>query len=160
MYSKKTKKINITVSPYFLDDQSEPEDQHFVWAYQVTINNLGKESVQLKNRYWKIIDSNGEKQEVKGDSYINRIKNGVLGDGVNSAIAALFNTFPNTTFSQNNGVIQLTGIASRHVGVWIGGILIVMGLFPHVGSILRALPASVLGGATIVMFGTVAIAGI
>jgi xanthine permease XanP len=94
------------------------------------------------------------KQEVKGEGYINRIKNGVLGDGVNSAIAAIFNTFPNTTFSQNNGVIQLTGIASRHVGVWIGGILIVMGLFPHVGSLLRALPASVLGGATIVMFGT------
>jgi xanthine permease XanP len=100
------------------------------------------------------------KQDVKGEGYINRIKNGVLGDGVNSAIAAVFNTFPNTTFSQNNGVIHLTGIASRHVGVWIGGILILMGLFPHVGSILRALPASVLGGATIVMFGTVAIAGI
>jgi xanthine permease XanP len=100
------------------------------------------------------------KQELKGDGYINRIKNGVLGDGVNSAIAAVFNTFPNTTFSQNNGVIQLTGIASRHVGVWIGIILIVMGLFPHVGSLLRAMPNSVLGGATIIMFSTVAIAGI
>ena len=42
------------------------------------------------------------------------------GDGIKSAIAAVFNTFPNTTFSQNNGVIQLTGIASRHVGVWVG----------------------------------------
>ena len=100
------------------------------------------------------------KQEIKGEGYLTRIKNGVLGDGVNSAIAAAFNTFPNTTFSQNNGVIQLTGIASRHVGVWIGIILVIMGLFPHVGSILRALPASVLGGATIVMFGTVAVAGI
>ena len=100
------------------------------------------------------------KQDVKGEGYIERIKNGVLGDGVNSAIAAVFNTFPNTTFSQNNGVIQLTGIASRHVGVWIGAILILMGLFPHIGSILRALPNPVLGGATIVMFGTVAVAGI
>jgi len=100
------------------------------------------------------------KQDIKGEGYLTRIKNGVLGDGVNSAIAAAFNTFPNTTFSQNNGVIQLTGIASRHVGVWIGIILVIMGLFPHVGSILRALPASVLGGATIVMFGTVAVAGI
>ena len=100
------------------------------------------------------------KQEIKGEGYLTRIKNGVLGDGVNSAIAAVFNTFPNTTFSQNNGVIQLTGIASRHVGVWIGIILVIMGLFPHVGSILRALPASVLGGATIVMFGTVAVAGV
>ena len=61
MYTKTTKKINITVNPYFLEDQSEPEDQHFVWAYQVTINNMSKESVQLKNRYWKIIDSNGTK---------------------------------------------------------------------------------------------------
>ena len=67
MYSKKTKKINITVSPYFLDDQSEPEDQHFVWAYQVTIDNQSNEKVQLKNRYWKIIDSNGSEQEVRGE---------------------------------------------------------------------------------------------
>ena len=80
------------------------------------------------------------KQEVSGNNYINRIKSGILGDGVNSAIAALFNTFPNTTFNQNNGVIQLTGIASRHVGVWIGIILIIMGLFPHLGSLLRAMP--------------------
>ena len=67
MYSKKTKKINITVNPYFLDDQSEPEDQHFVWAYQVTIDNQSNEKVQLKNRYWKIIDSNGSEQEVRGE---------------------------------------------------------------------------------------------
>ena len=70
MYTKTTKKINITVNPYFLEDQSEPDDQHFVWAYQVTINNLSKESVQLKNRYWKIIDSNGIKQEVKGEGVV------------------------------------------------------------------------------------------
>ena len=70
MYSKKTKKINITVNPYFLDDQSEPEDQHFVWAYQVTIDNQSDEKVQLKNRYWKITDSNGAKQEVKGEGVV------------------------------------------------------------------------------------------
>ncbi len=63
MYSKKTRKINITVNPYFLDEQSEPEDQHFVWAYQVTIDNQSNEKVQLKNRYWKIIDSNGSEQD-------------------------------------------------------------------------------------------------
>ena len=70
MYSKKTKKINITVNPYFLDDQSEPEAQHFVWAYQVTIDNQSKEKVQLKNRYWKIIDSNGSEQEVRGEGVV------------------------------------------------------------------------------------------
>ena len=70
MYSKKTKKINITVNPYFLDDQSEPDDQHFVWAYQVTIDNQSSEKVQLKNRYWKIIDSNGSEQEVRGEGVV------------------------------------------------------------------------------------------
>jgi len=70
MYSKKTRKINITVNPYFLDDQSEPEEQHFVWAYQVTIDNQGNEKVQLKNRYWKIIDANGSEQEVKGEGVV------------------------------------------------------------------------------------------
>ena len=70
MYSKKTKKINITVNPYFLDEQSEPEDQHFVWAYQVTIDNQSNEKVQLKNRYWKIIDSNGSEHEVRGEGVV------------------------------------------------------------------------------------------
>ena len=100
------------------------------------------------------------KQPITGDSYIKRIKQGILGDGVNSVLAGIFNTFPNTTFSQNNGVIQLTGIASRFIGVWIGGILLVMGLFPHIGALFRAVPSSVLGGATIIMFATVAIAGV
>lgn len=70
MYTKTTKKISITVNPYFLDEQSEPDDQHYVWAYQVTINNLSKEVVQLKNRYWKIIDGNGTRQEVKGEGVV------------------------------------------------------------------------------------------
>ena len=70
MYSKTTKKISITVNPYFLEEQSEPDDQHYVWAYQVTIDNQSKERVQLKNRYWKIIDSNGTKQEVSGQGVV------------------------------------------------------------------------------------------
>ena len=70
MYTKTTKSINITVNPYYLEDQSELDEQHFVWAYQITINNLGEESVQLKNRFWKIIDSNGFRQEVKGEGVV------------------------------------------------------------------------------------------
>ena len=70
MYTKTTKSINITVNPFYLEDQSEPDEQHFVWAYQITINNLGEESVQLKNRFWKIIDSNGIRQEVKGEGVV------------------------------------------------------------------------------------------
>ncbi|MFT7110748.1 MAG: xanthine permease XanP [Psychrobacter glaciei] len=100
------------------------------------------------------------KQPISGPIYDERIKGGVLADGVNSMIAAIFNTFPNTTFSQNNGVIQLTGIASRYVAFWVAGLLIMLGLFPVIGGIFQQLPKPVLGGATLVMFGTIAAAGI
>ena len=70
MYTKTTKSINITVNPYYLEEQSEPDEHHYVWAYQVTINNLSQETVQLKNRCWKITDSNGTKQEVKGEGVV------------------------------------------------------------------------------------------
>jgi len=100
------------------------------------------------------------KQPIRGDGYIKRIRGGVLADGLNSMLAALFNTFPNTTFSQNNGVIQLTGVASRHVGFYIAAILMLLGLFPVIGGVLQQIPKPVLGGATLVMFGTVAAAGV
>ncbi|MGB3491246.1 MAG: nucleobase:cation symporter-2 family protein [Elainellaceae cyanobacterium] len=99
-------------------------------------------------------------QPITGPTYMSRIKGGVLGDGVNSLIAACFTTFPNTTFSQNNGVIQLTGIGSRYVGLFIAGIFVLLGLFPVVGGVVQGIPQPVLGGATILMFGTVAAAGI
>jgi xanthine permease XanP len=100
------------------------------------------------------------KQPVKGPLYMRRIKSGVLADGCNSAVAAMFNSLPMTTFSQNNGVIQLTGVASRHVGFYIASILVLLGLFPVVGAVLQLMPKPVLGGATLIMFGTVAVAGI
>lgn len=97
---------------------------------------------------------------IDDEDYRQRIRRGVLGDGVNSLVAAVFNTFPNTTFSQNNGVIQLTGVASRYVAYFVAGIFVILGLFPIVGGVLQQLPKPVLGGATLVMFGTVAAAGI
>ncbi|MBV7409913.1 uracil-xanthine permease family protein [Maritimibacter sp. DP1N21-5] len=99
-------------------------------------------------------------QPVRGPVYLQRIKRGVLGDGVNSGLAAIFNTFPNTTFSQNNGVIQMTGVASRHVGLYIGGLLVIMGFLPVIGQVFLLIPKPVLGGATLVLFGTIAVAGI
>lgn len=99
-------------------------------------------------------------EPVRGDLYMSRIKGGILADGVNSGLAAIFNTFPNTTFSQNNGVIQMTGVASRHVGMIIAGILIVLGFFPVIGNAFLLVPKPVLGGATLVLFGTIAVAGI
>lgn len=99
-------------------------------------------------------------EPIEGDIYLERIQGGVLADGFNSMLAATFNTFPNTTFSQNNGVIQLTGVASRYVGYYISAFLILLGLFPIVGGVLQQMPKPVLGGATIIMFGAVAAAGI
>jgi xanthine permease XanP len=99
-------------------------------------------------------------QPITGDLYFRRLRSGILADGINSLLAAIFNSFPSTTFAQNNGVIQLTGVGSRYVGTFIAVILMALGLFPAVGGLVQALPQAVLGGATIVMFGTVAIAGI
>ncbi|EMS7708174.1 uracil-xanthine permease [Vibrio cholerae] len=99
-------------------------------------------------------------EPVKGPAYMKRIKGGVLADGLNSALAAVFNSFPNSTFSQNNGVILLTGVASRYVGYFIAGMLVLLGLFPGVASFVQLIPEPVLGGATIVMFGTIAAAGV
>ncbi|MBP1849850.1 nucleobase:cation symporter-2 family protein [Rhizobium halophytocola] len=99
-------------------------------------------------------------EPVEGDLYLSRIKGGVLADGLNSGLAAIFNTFPNTTFSQNNGVIQMTGVASRHVGLYIAAILVVLGFFPVIGGVFMLIPKPVLGGATLVLFGSIAVAGI
>lgn len=100
------------------------------------------------------------RQPLQGPSYVARLKGGVLGDGVSCMIAATFNAFPNTTFAQNNGVIQLTGVASRYVGLYIGAILFILGLVPAIGAVLEQIPKPVLGGATLVMFGSVAAAGV
>jgi ApaG protein len=66
MYSEITREIRITVRPFYLEDQSSPEEMHFVWAYHVRIENQGPETVQLRNRYWRITDSMGRIQEVRG----------------------------------------------------------------------------------------------
>ncbi|NIE82596.1 MULTISPECIES: uracil-xanthine permease family protein [unclassified Burkholderia] len=100
------------------------------------------------------------REPVEGPLWMQRIKGGVLVNGANSLLAGVFNTFPSSVFAQNNGVIQLTGIASRHVGVWIAGMLVVLGLFPAVAGVLQAVPEPVLGGAAMVMFGAVAASGI
>ena len=70
MFSKTTNNINVSVKSYYLEEQSEPDEQLYVWAYQVTINNIGQQTVQLKKRYWKITDSNGTNKEVRGAGVI------------------------------------------------------------------------------------------
>ena len=66
MYSETTRSIRVTVEPIYLDDQSAPEDNHYVWAYHVRIENEGQQTVQLVNRYWQITDALGQVQEVRG----------------------------------------------------------------------------------------------
>ncbi|MFP1869168.1 nucleobase:cation symporter-2 family protein [Lonsdalea quercina] len=104
--------------------------------------------------------SDVSEQPVRGPLYMKRLKGGVLANGLNSMLSAVFNTFPNSCFGQNNGVIQLTGVASRHVGFVVALMLIVLGLFPAVSGFVQHIPEPVLGGATIVMFGTIAASGV
>ena len=99
-------------------------------------------------------------QPVEGEKFMKRASGGILADGFNSMLAGIFNSFPNSIFAQNNGMIQLTGVASRYVGYFIAGMLVLLGLFPVVGLVFSLMPEPVLGGATLLMFGTVAAAGI
>ena len=99
-------------------------------------------------------------EPVEGPVFMKRAQGGILADGINSFIAGLFNSFPNSIFAQNNGMIQLTGVASRYVGYFVAGALLILGLFPIVGQFFSLIPDCVLGGATLLMFGTVAAAGI
>lgn len=89
-----------------------------------------------------------------------RVAAGVLSDGVGSALGGLVGSCPNTSFSQNIGIISLTKVASRHVAVMAGILLVVLGFLPKVAAIITGIPNPVLGGVGIMMFGTVAAAGI
>jgi xanthine permease XanP len=99
-------------------------------------------------------------EPIAGPLYFRRLRGGVMADGVSSMLAAIFNSFPSTTFAQNNGVIQLTGVGSRYIALFVGVMLMLLGLCPVVGGVIQSMPQSVLGGATIIMFGTVAVSGI
>jgi NCS2 family nucleobase:cation symporter-2 len=85
---------------------------------------------------------------------------GLRTDGLGTLIGGIFNTFPYTSFSQNVGLVGVTGIKSRFVCVAGGLILIALGLIPKMGALVEALPTFVLGGAGLVMFGMVAATGI
>lgn len=70
MYRERTGDIEVLVKPYFLEDQSDPDDNRYVWGYTVTINNLSNISVRLLNRYWNITDENGVVDEVFGPGVV------------------------------------------------------------------------------------------
>lgn len=70
MYSQTTQAICVTVQPIYLEDQSSPAEGHYVWAYQVRIENQGNRTVQLRRRHWRITDARGRTQEVRGDGVV------------------------------------------------------------------------------------------
>ena len=69
-YAQTTAAIKVIVEPFYLEEQSEPEANHFVWAYHVRIENNGKKTVRLMTRHWRITDSLGNTKEVQGDGVV------------------------------------------------------------------------------------------
>ena len=96
-------------------------------------------------------DRQAEAEEISGATYA---------DGLGTTVAGLFGGLPNTSFSQNVGLIAITGVMSRHVVTIGAGFLILAGLMPKVGAVISSMPIAVLGGGVIVMFGMVAAAGL
>ena len=84
---------------------------------------------------------------------------GLRADGVGTLLGGIFNTFPYTSFSQNVGLVSVTGVRSRWVTIAGGGIMLVLGLLPKMAALVEAVPLVVLGGAGLVMFGMVAATG-
>src|SRR3712207_6182029 len=95
-------------------------------------------------------------KRVKSDD----VARGLRADGLSTALGAVFNSFPLTAFAQNVGLVRFTGIKSRFVVAAAGVILILLGLFPKLAAVVASIPLPVLGGAGLVLFGTVAAAGI
>jgi ApaG protein len=97
-YALTTRSITVTVEPEFLDDQSEPEQHRFVWAYHVRIENQGPQTVQLKSRYWHITDEMGQVQEVAGA--------GVIGEQPMLSPGQSFEYTSGTPLATSSGIMQ------------------------------------------------------
>ena len=79
-YTKTTDNIRVSVETQFLDDQSAPADDHYVWAYHISIENLSEISIQLKTRYWEVTDGNGQIHKVHGEGVVGEQPNLEPGD--------------------------------------------------------------------------------
>lgn len=96
-YQQTTDEITVSVESFYLDDQSEPEEHHYVWAYRVRIENNGEETVQILSRHWHITDSMGNMQEVQGD--------GVVGEQPILAPGDFFEYTSGTPLSTPSGIM-------------------------------------------------------
>ena len=98
MYSKTTCGVTVTVTPYFLEDQSSPQENHYVWAYQVNIKNISSTTVRLNHRNWLIIDANGKIINVQGD--------GVVGEFPMLKPGESYEYTSGTPLKTSNGIMQ------------------------------------------------------
>ncbi|MEI8295928.1 MAG: Co2+/Mg2+ efflux protein ApaG [Alphaproteobacteria bacterium] len=112
-YSKTTNGINITVYPSYLDEQSSPANNHFLWAYHVCIENKGRQTIQLRSRHWRVIDSLGRTQDIHGG--------GVVGEQPIIDPGDTFEYTSGTPLVTPSGVM----VGSYHMELETGEILIV-----------------------------------
>ena len=89
-----------------------------------------------------------------------RLADGLRADGLSTVLGGIFNTFPYTAFAQNVGLVSLTGVRSRYVATFAGGVLVLLGLLPKLGGIVEGIPLGVLGGAGVALFGMVSASGV
>ena len=116
MYSKTTKGVTVTVTPYFLDDQSSPNEGHYVWAYQVNIKNSSSKTmkinhsntIKLNRRNWVIIDANGKILNVQGE--------GVVGEFPIIHPGESFEYTSGTPLNTTNGIMQGFYLMSQNNG--------------------------------------------
>tara|TARA_Y200000002_G_scaffold378676_1_gene386518 strand:- start:947 stop:1339 length:393 start_codon:yes stop_codon:yes gene_type:complete len=108
MYSKTTNGITVTVKPYFLDDQSSPQEGHYVWAYQVNIKNSSSNTIKLNHRNWVIIDANGKIMNIQGE--------GVVGEFPVLQPGESFEYTSGTPLKTTNGFMQGFYLMSQNNG--------------------------------------------
>ena len=108
MYSKTTNGVKVTVTPYFLEDQSSPQESHYVWAYQINIENFSNNTMKLNNRNWVIIDANGKVINVQGE--------GVVGEFPTLQPGEVFEYTSGTPLNTNNGIMQGFYLMSQEDG--------------------------------------------
>lgn len=127
----------------------------FEWSSIVTMILISMTSmVESTGVFFALGDIVGRKIEA------DDLKRGYRAEGLAVVLGGLFNTFPYTTFSQNVGLVQLSGIKTRKPVIYSAVFLVILGLLPKIGALATIIPAPVLGGAMLVMFGMVAVQGI
>tara|TARA_B100000035_G_C21024550_1_gene565593 strand:- start:1601 stop:1993 length:393 start_codon:yes stop_codon:yes gene_type:complete len=108
MYKKTTFGVTVTVHPYFLEDQSSPQESHYVWAYQVNIQNSSMNTIKLNHRSWLIIDANGKIINIQGE--------GVVGEFPILHPGECFEYTSGTPLKTTNGIMQGFYLMSQENG--------------------------------------------